>query len=195
MHPSSLPGKHGIGTFGNAAYRFIDFLHQTGQTIWQILPLGPTGYGNSPYQCHSAFALTPYLIDLDILLNENLLDAEDLITDKPFRDNVVEYERIINFKMPLLKKAYLNFKKSHNTHKKHEFTGFCKQNSAWLDDYALFMPLKDRYEGKPWDLWPKPIATREPGTNSGNWCWRMQENNLAHEVTEKLKQITRLYGR
>ncbi len=164
MHPTSLPGKHGIGTFGDAAYRFIDFLHQTDQTIWQILPLGPTGYGNSPYQCHSAFALTPYLIDLDILLNENLLDAEDLITDKPFRDNVIDYERIINFKMPLLKKAYLNFKKSHNTHKKHEFTEFCKHNSAWLNDYALFMSLKDRYEGKPWDVWPKPIANRDPGT-------------------------------
>lgn len=99
MHPSSLPGKYVIGTYGASAYQFIDFLQYTGQTIWQILPLGPTGYGNSPYQCHSTFALNPYLIDLEELQHEGLLDTNDLVVNKPFNNNDVEYERVIKFKM------------------------------------------------------------------------------------------------
>ncbi len=164
LHPSSLPGKYGIGSYAGSAYNFIDFLHQTGQTIWQILPLGPTGYGNSPYQCHSAFALNTYLIDLDELQKDGLLDTTDLEINKPFRSSVVEYKRVIRFKMPLLKKAYLNFINSNDSETEHKFTDFCNHNSSWLEDYALFMSLKDRYEGKPWDLWPTAIAQRDEET-------------------------------
>ena len=111
LHPTSLPGKFGIGSLGKNAFEFIDFLSETKQKIWQVLPLGPTGYGDSPYQCFSAFAGNPLLIDLETLVEDGLLTNEDLQTNEVFDDNYVDYGKVIDFKTYILKKAHINFTK------------------------------------------------------------------------------------
>ncbi len=183
MHPTSFPDKYGIGTFGDTAYKFIDFLTQSNQSLWQILPLGPTGYGNSPYQCHSAFALNPYLIDLELLKNDGWLSDDNLVISTPFNDSAVEYENVIRFKVPLLVKAYHNFKKQNNKETINEFEAFCNQHSSWLNDYALFMAIKNKFGGKPWDLWPEPIAKRDVNTIT-NLATELQEQINTHKFIQ-----------
>ena len=155
LHPTSLPGKYGVGDLGENAYWFVDFLASTKQKLWQILPLGPTGYGDSPYQCFSTFAGNPLLISLDSLCKDGLLSEHDLQLQQPFDDNSVDYGRVIKFKYPLYKKAFSNF--TDNS----DFKKFCKKHSLWLDDYALFMSLKGHFEGKSWSEWDKDIKTRK----------------------------------
>lgn len=158
LHIVSLPSEHGIGDLG-AAEEFIEFLSETGQTIWQVLPVGPTGYADSPYQCFSAFAGNPLLIDLFDLLQQGLLDKSDLDPAPHTPTNFIDYERVIAFKKPLLRKAAQKFLKDSND-QSGVFTLFCKNNASWLDDYALFMAAKEFHGGSVWTEWDVGLRTR-----------------------------------
>ena len=162
LHPTSLPGKYGIGSLGKEAYKFVDFLKKSNQKLWQIFPLGPTGYGDSPYQCFSSFAGNPYLIDFDLLIEQNLLTEEDL-KDVNFGGNeeYIDYGAIYNQKYPLLRKAYENFKANENKELKEKLETFKTENSSWLDDYSLYISLKNHFNGLPWNEWEDDIRTRK----------------------------------
>jgi len=160
LHITSLPGKYGIGTMGREAFGFVDFLVAAGQKIWQILPLGHTGYGDSPYQCFSAFAGNPLLIDLDKLLEQELLTKEELPTDS-FSDAAVDFGQVFHYKFALLRKAYERFKTSNHEVRQLQFENFTKKNRFWLEDYAFFMALKNHFGGKAWSEWDKAVKTRE----------------------------------
>ena len=164
FHPTSLPGKYGIGTLGKEAYAFIDFLKKSRQKLWQIFPLGPTGYGDSPYQSFSSFAGNPYLIDFDLLIEAHLLSEEDL-RDVFFGDNeeYIDYGAIYNQKYPLLRKAYENFKSSDNHETKENLEHFKRENASWLNDYSLYISLKNHFNGLPWNEWAHDIKNREHG--------------------------------
>ena len=164
FHPTSLPGKYGIGTLGKEAYAFIDFLKKSKQKLWQIFPLGPTGYGDSPYQSFSSFAGNPYFIDFDLLIEAHLLSEEDL-KDIFFGDNeeYIDYGAIYNQKYPLLRKAYENFKSSDNNEMKGSLENFKRENSSWLNDYSLYISLKNHFNGLPWNEWAQDIKNREDG--------------------------------
>ena len=157
MHISSLPGAYGIGSMGKEAYDFVDFLSRAGQAYWQILPLSPTGYGDSPYQSTSTFAGNPYLIDLETLTREGLLlpgEAEEFFWGSdPGR---VDYGSLYNSRFTLLRKAFARFRPEQN------YWDFVADNAGWLEDYSLFMVLKEKYEGAPWQNWPEPLRTRDP---------------------------------
>ncbi|SJZ36983.1 4-alpha-glucanotransferase [Selenihalanaerobacter shriftii] len=161
LHPTSLPGNYGIGSLGDEAYKFIDFLIVTEQKLWQVFPLGPTGYGDSPYQSFSAFAGNPLLISLDKLKEEELLTEEDLNVDVDLPKDHVDYGKVINFKFPLLEKAFHEFNSSTSHLERNKFDRFCKKNSEWLDNYALFMALKEYFGGKPWTEWDDDIKFRK----------------------------------
>lgn len=161
LHPTSLPGKFGIGTFGKEAYAFVDFLIRSGQSLWQICPLGHTGYGDSPYQCFSAFAGNPLLIDLEILTQKNLLTQKEIIPPL-FPEDSVDYGEVIKWKFPILEKAFENFSKNANITDNAKFNNFIIKNNDWLDDYALFMSLKDEFNGKSWFTWDENIRMRKP---------------------------------
>jgi 4-alpha-glucanotransferase len=162
LHPTSLPGRYGIGDLGPHAFRWIDFLADAGCGLWQILPLGPTGYGDSPYQCFSSFAGNPYLISPEVLFDEGLL-PEDALIDCPFASNErVDYARVIPWKLKILDIAYRRFCQGIRSDLEAEFESFITANSYWLVDYALFMALKDIYAARPWVEWSKPLRDREP---------------------------------
>ena len=164
FHPTSLPGKYGIGTLGKEAYAFIDFLKKSRQKLWQIFPLGPTGYGDSPYQSFSSFAGNPYLIDFDLLIEAHLLSEEDL-RDVFFGDNeeYIDYGAVYNQKYPLLRKAYENFKSSDNHEMRENLEHFKRENASWLNDYSLYISLKNHFNGLPWNEWAHDIKNREHG--------------------------------
>lgn len=159
MHISSLPGSFGIGTFGKEAYEFVDFLKKSGITYWQILPLGHTGYGDSPYQCFTAFAGNPYFIDFKFLEEEGLLNTEDYINEY-YGNNVerVDYGAIYNAKYKVLRKAYENYK--NNEEIKKEFIKFQESNKEWLEDYTLYMALKSEFNYAGWQDWEDDIKFR-----------------------------------
>jgi 4-alpha-glucanotransferase len=161
LHPTSFPGMYGIGTLGKEALRFIDFLSKSKQRLWQILPLGPTGFADSPYQCFSFTAGNPLLIDLDTLVAEGLLDKKDLTDLGHFDDGPVNYGKVIDYKYPLLKKAMMTFKANAGKEHKKDFHDFTVTNKTWLNDYSLFMALKEHFKQKPWYQWTKPIKTRK----------------------------------
>ncbi|MEI6093362.1 MAG: 4-alpha-glucanotransferase [bacterium] len=160
LHPTSLPGKFGIGSLGKDAFDFVDFLVCSKQKLWQVLPMGPTSYGDSPYQSFSSFAGNPLLIDLDELVKQNLLSKSDLETKEVFDDGKVDYGRIITFKTALYKKAYNNFKKLSSEIEKAKFEIFCEKHKKWLEEYSLFMALKNHFCGKPWYEWEYDIKIR-----------------------------------
>lgn len=162
LHPTSLPSKFGIGDLGKEAYGFIDFLSDAGQKLWQVLPLNPAGYGNSPYNCFSAFAGNPLLISFEELLHQGLLQSSDLTNIPNFPKDKVDYKAVINFKYPLLQRSFNYFKNNSSQEIKYEFNTFCEQNNFWLDDYALFMSLKNIYKEKVWNKWDKEISQRQP---------------------------------
>ncbi|MBE9072917.1 4-alpha-glucanotransferase [Microcystis sp. LEGE 08355] len=163
LHPTSHPGRYGIGELGREAYQFIDFLAQSGQKLWQILPLGPTGYGNSPYMSFSAIAGNHLLISLDILREKNLLSQADFEDIPDFPLDQVDFDKLIAWKIPLLRKAASNFVKGSDTILYKQFAGFCAGNADWLEDYALFMALSHAYQGKVWMEWPTEIRERHWG--------------------------------
>ncbi|MBI4298577.1 MAG: 4-alpha-glucanotransferase [Chloroflexi bacterium] len=162
LHPTSLPGRFGIGTLGEDAYRFADFLVGAGQRIWAILPLVPTGYGNSPYQSPSTFAGNPLLISLEGLVDENLLEAEVLRSAPFFPSHRVEYDRVAQFKMPLLASSFEIFDARADSSQKEEYQNFCQQNEWWLHDYALFMAVRKAHNQHPWTAWEEGIKLRRP---------------------------------
>ena len=161
LHPTSLPGFYGIGELGPEAHAFADYLRECGQRIWQVLPLGPTGYGDSPYQCFSAFAGNPMLISIDRLVEHGYLDALDL-GDKPeFPADAVDFGSVIAWKRPLLRRAFENFRRSAPGDRQ-QFDAFCKRHSSWLDEFALFMAAKDAHDLVIWTEWERELALREP---------------------------------
>ena len=163
LHPTSLPGPYGIGDLGPSAFRFIDWVADAGCRLWQILPLGPTGYGDSPYQCFSAFAGNPYLISPEFLLRDDLLHSDDLAGVPDFQANSVDYGRLIPWKLNLLERAFLRFKSAPES-VRHEYDRFCAENVSWLSDYALFMALKEANGGGAWSGWPASQRKRDPVT-------------------------------
>jgi 4-alpha-glucanotransferase len=163
LYPTSLPGPDGIGDLGPGAFRWVDFIKQTGCSIWQVLPLGPTGYGDSPYQCFSAFAGNPYLISPSLLIEDGLLTIKDLSDRPQFEESNIDFGKAIEWKNTLLNRAYQNFKSSAKAKLKKDFIAFTEEHSQWLDDYTLFMAIKDNQGGGSWISWPdKALRLREP---------------------------------
>lgn len=154
---TSLPSKYGIGCFSISAYDFVDWLKAAGQSYWQILPLGPTSYGDSPYQSFSTFAGNPYFISLEALIEEGVLTEKECDgADFGSRPNDIHYEKLYKNRYPLLRKAYERSKISENP----DYLRFIEENNWWLSDYALFMAVKDRFEGVPWNQWAEDIRLR-----------------------------------
>ena len=162
LHPTCFPSRFGVGDLGADAYRFIDFLQQSNQQYWQILPLGPTGYGNSPYMCYSAMAGNPLLISPEKLKDEGLLAEEDFVNLPAFPGDRVDYQLVVDTKIPLLQKSCSNFKLHASPEQNQAFADFCNDKAYWLDDFALFMALKDRNENASWHTWEADIARYEP---------------------------------
>lgn len=162
LHPTSFPSRFGIGDLGLEAYRFVDFLSKSYQQLWQILPVGPTGYGNSPYASYSAMAGNPMLISPDKLREDGLLSEEDFANLPEFPHETVDFGQVVQIKIPLLKQAFENFKTKASPVQHQEFAGFCETKAYWLDDYALYMALKDAHEGASWHTWKPEIARRQP---------------------------------
>lgn len=157
MHITSLPGPYGVGTMGKQAYAFVDFLKKAGQSLWQILPLTPTGYGDSPYQSCSTFAGNPYLIDLDDLIARGLLQEQEVnCIHWGSRSDKTDFGALYNNRFRVLRLAYGRF------HEDDGFAGFCRENENWLPDFALFMALKGRFNGAPWYQWEASLKLRQP---------------------------------
>lgn len=161
LHPTSLPGRFGIGDLGSQAYRFVDFLEDSQQTLWQILPLGPTGHGNSPYMAYSAMAGNPLLINLETLQEHNLLTENDLSLTESFSEDHVDYDAVYAFKLDRLRRSAKRFKDSVDQDTRAAFKAFQTENSYWLEDYGLFMALKEANGGVPWTQWDSEIAQRK----------------------------------
>ena len=161
LHPTSLPGPFGIGDLGPQAHRWIDFLSQSGCGLWQVLPLGPTGYGDSPYQSFSAFAGNPYLISPELLLKEGLLHSNDLVEIPIFPDNKVDFGRLIPWKIGLLDRAFIQFQQAASLELRSAFEQFKFEHSYWLEDFCLFMALKEAFGGGSWVNWPRPLLKRD----------------------------------
>jgi 4-alpha-glucanotransferase len=161
LHPTSLPGPYGIGDVGPIAYEWVDVLAAAGQTWWQILPLGPTGYGDSPYQCFSAFAGNPYLLSPEMLRRDGLLGPLDVLTPR-FAAGQVDYGSVIPFKQALLRRVWENFQSSAAPALRSAFEEYCGREASWLDDFSLFMALKDYHEGKSWHDWHPDLILRKP---------------------------------
>lgn len=155
---ASLPSKYGIGSFSKEAYDFIDILEESGQSLWQILPIGPTGYGDSPYQSFSTFAGNPYFIDLDELVEEGLLSEEECNSyDWGSNNEYIDYEKIYLSRFKILRKAY----ERSNISKNKIFKEYCEINKWWLHDYALYMSIKDSFGSKSWIEWDDDIRSRK----------------------------------
>ena len=153
----SLPSKYGIGCFSKEAYKFIDQLKEAGQSYWQILPLGPTGYGDSPYQSFSTYAGNPYFIDLKTLIKEGLLTKKECKAyDFGDQETKIDYEKIYYSRFKVLKKAFQRFKPDK------EYQEFVKENEGWLEDYSLYMAIKDSKDGASWNVWEDSLKNREP---------------------------------
>jgi 4-alpha-glucanotransferase len=175
LHPTSFPGPYGIGDLGQEAYRFVDFLKQTGQKLWQILPLTPTGYGDSPYAAFSAFAGNPLLVSPDILLREGLLERADLQNLPDFPPDRVEYGPLIEWKMALLRRSYELFKAQGIPEVRAELARFTAENANWLEDYALFMAVKAAHGGVTWSEWEEGVALRRP-ESLAHWRVRLEDD-------------------
>jgi 4-alpha-glucanotransferase len=176
LHPTSLPSRFGVGDWGETAYRFVDFLAAAGQSYWQMLPLSPTGYGDSPYQGLSAFAGNPMLISPDKLVNAGHLSETDLDGVPIFPDDRVDFGPVIDYKKSLLEQAFAKFRAQAAPDQRAAFHQFCDDQASWLADFALFMALKETHQLRPWHEWEPGIATRKPGALAR---WR---ETLAYEV-------------
>jgi len=184
LHPTSLPGRFGVGDLGPEAYRFADFLVRARQRIWQALPLGPTGYGDSPYQFFSAFAGNPLLVSLDLLAKEGDLSADDIATPPAFPSGWVDFGWVIQHKRPLLRKAARNFFARGSSARRQDYEKFCKENSNWLDNFALFIALKDAHGGEAvWNKWERDIAARQPDALA-SWRARLTDEVEVHKYAQ-----------
>src|SRR6266496_5734547 len=164
LHPTSLPGSFGIGDLGPEAYAFADFLITSGQNLWQLLPLGPTGYGDSPYACYSAFAGNTLLISPELLIAEGLLARTDLQVVASLPAERVAFTLVHELKDSLLHKAYENYKRTTDTNLRSAFETFAQRYADWLDDYTLFRALKDAHDGIAWNEWEPALVRRTPAT-------------------------------
>jgi len=183
LHPTSLPGRFGIGDLGDAAYQFVDFLAAAGQSYWQVLPLSPTGYADSPYQTLSAFAGNPMLISPEKLVEVGHLSAADLEEAPSFPNKRVDFGPVIRYKTSLLNQAFSRFRAQAPAGQQAAFSRFCEEQAFWLDDFALFMALKETHELRPWHEWEPEVVTRQPGALA-----RWQES-LADEIeNQKYRQ-------
>lgn len=162
LHPTSLPGDYGIGDLGPQAHKWIEFIDRAGCGLWQVLPLGPTGYGDSPYQCFSSFAGNPYLISPEALLEEDLLHSDDLVDRPDFSKNRVNYGALIPWKLGVLDRAFNRFQNTKSPNQKSAFEAFITKNKDWLDDFALFMALKEAHGGVSWVSWQPALRDRQP---------------------------------
>jgi len=194
LHPVSLPSSFGIGDFGPEAYKFVDFLVKTKQSFWQLLPLGPTGYGNCPYSSSSAFAGNPMLISPEFLFREGFLDREDIEDPPVFSEDRVEYEKVIEFKTRLLKISFSRFKENVSKKQEDEFNAFCEKNNFWLHDFAVFMSVKEYYadeakrqgvknERESWSDWEEELVKRYPKALE-EVCERFKEEILYHKYLQ-----------
>ncbi len=215
LHPTSLPGRYGIGDLGAEAYRFVDFLVSARQSLWQVLPLGPTGYGDSPYASFSSHAGNYLLVDLDKLVEEGDLAPEDLASVPDLPAERVDYGRVIPFKMGLLRRAAERFRESAalerraggnqrrraggdqrrraggnrgrraggDQRRRAAFEQFCAQKAHWLDDYALFMALKDAHGGAMWNTWELDIVQRRPEAMA-RWTAELAEQIHVHKYVQ-----------
>src|SRR5262252_6726986 len=159
LHPTSLPARGGIGDLGSTAYEFVDFLSAAKQGLWQVLPLGPLGYGNSPYSSTSAFAGNPLLVSLDRLADKGWIDRTQLAA-LPSQVTSVEYDVVFRSKMPLLAEAARNFTKTATGSDRSRFDQFCSDNAWWLDDFVLFDELRARHKLSPWNEWEQDLVHR-----------------------------------
>lgn len=181
LHPTSFPSRYGIGDLGGPAYRFVDFLASSGQQIWQVLPLGPTGFGNSPYLSYSALAGNPLLIAPDELRNYGLLSDEDLSGYPELSTHRVDFDSVSPLKYTLFYRAFENFKRATDQHGAYE--GFCARHGFWVDDFALFMAIKDAFGGKGWHQWDADIARRDPQAIA-TWRKRLSEEIYFHKYLQ-----------
>lgn len=182
LHVTSLPSPYGIGTLGKEAYEFVDFLKRTGQSIWQVLPLCPTGYGDSPYASYSTFAGNPYLIDLDTLAEDGLLKpAEYQNLDWGDDEEKVDFGRLYNERYSVLELAVNRFLENPDK----EYEQFLLENQDWIEDYALFMALKDANKGKPWLEWA-PEYRRYDKLKANTWKEEQKERMDYYKVMQYL---------
>ena len=192
MHISSLPGKYGIGSFGQSAYDFVDFLVRTKQRYWQILPLGTTSYGDSPYQSFSAFAGNTYFIDFDILIEEGLLNEAD-VKGADFGDDPrkVDYAKIFDARRPIMEKAVARFLKADDL---SDYESFVKQNAAWLEVFAEYMAIKEHFDNLAWTEWPDEAIRRRDAASLASYREKLADKLTYHRVTQYLffKQWLRL---
>ena len=192
MHISSLPGKYGIGSFGQSAYDFVDFLVRTKQRYWQILPLGTTSYGDSPYQSFSAFAGNTYFIDFDILIEEGLLNEAD-VKGADFGDNPrkVDYAKIFDARRPIMEKAVARFLKAEDL---SDYESFVEQNAAWLEVFAEYMAIKEHFDNLAWTEWPDEAIRRREAASLASYRAKLVDKLTYHRVTQYLffKQWLRL---
>jgi 4-alpha-glucanotransferase len=182
LHPTSLPGRFGVGDLGGEAYRFVDWLAAAGQSFWQIMPLGPTGYGDSPYSSFSAFAGNTNLVSPEKLVESGLLADTDIEAPPGLPAERVDYGEVIEYKRGLLEKAFRNFKTKVREDEglRGDYEGFTGFASVWLDDYAFFAALKDEHKGEPWNTWALGIARREAAALDGARV-RVAEQVQAHK--------------
>jgi 4-alpha-glucanotransferase len=183
LHPTSLPSRFGIGDLGENAYQFVDFLANSDQQIWQILPVGPTGFGNSPYLSYSALAGNPLLISPTLLQKQGLLTEEELEQIPEFPLDRVDFERVIATKMPLLRKASDRFANQASVTDKEEFQRFVARHNDWLSDYALFMSLKQAHNGISWNKWEQDIASRQPQAMA-TWATKLADDIFFHKFVQ-----------
>ena len=192
MHISSLPGKYGIGSFGQSAYDFVDFLVRTKQRYWQILPLGTTSYGDSPYQSFSAFAGNTYFIDFDVLIEEGLLNEVD-VKGADFGDDPkkVDYAKIFDARRPIMEKAVARFLKADDL---SDYESFVEQNAAWLEVFAEYMAIKEHFDNLAWTEWPDEAIRRRDAASLASYREKLADKLTYHRVTQYLffKQWLRL---
>jgi 4-alpha-glucanotransferase len=182
LHPTSLPGPHGIGSLGVEAFEFMDFLSEAGQSVWQILPLSPTGYGDSPYSAFSAFAGNPLLVSMERLVEVGDLDLAD-IEKVEMPEGIAHFGFAYGFKGRLLHKAALRFARSAESHRREAFHRFSAEQAYWLNDYALFRSLRQHFEGSLWNRWPEEIRRREE-TALRFWGEELAETVFFHKYTQ-----------
>lgn len=179
LHLTSLPGDYGIGDLGEEAYRFIDFLASSGQSLWEILPLNPVGFGSCPYSSPSAFAVNPLLISPEKLLADGLLASSDLAGLKKFPPDRVNFPRVVPFKKKLLHRAWENYRSHPEIEMEVELKEFRRLHAYWLEDYVLFVSLKEAFTGKPWYQWPKELVSRQ---SSALREWRRKLADRIEEI-------------
>jgi 4-alpha-glucanotransferase len=180
LHPTSLPGRFGIGDLGPEAHAFVEFLAEMGQTWWQMLPLGPVGYGGSPYQSPSSFAGNPLLISPDNLVERGWLGIEDLAESPQKFAEDVDFDAVMNFKMPLLLRAFRRFQAGGAD---PGFDGFLDANRDWLDDYVLYQALRDVHNNRPWYEWEPELVVRDPAALT-RWRARLAEGIRFHQFVQ-----------